>query len=139
MNALTAQPFESALLQEIASAVEHRSKAIRYHGDLKCSRAVNDSIECLNVAFTTLIRFRLRLCCWPDGVLWLSVTKPGPRRTGGWAYCDEVHSHVGGLEVLNVVERIEKTIHTPTQARNFWPASQDEARPALDFNEADSH
>ena len=128
MSTLAASPFESVLLREISSAVEHRGKAIRYHGELECSRAVEDSIERLNLDFTAILGFRVRLSVWPDGVLWLGLTEPGPRRTGGWAYRDEFHSHLCGLEAHNVVERFEQSIHSPTQARDFWPASHDKTR-----------
>ena len=128
MKTPAASPFESALLREIASAVERRGKAIRYHGDLECSRAVEDSIERLNVDFAAILGFRVRLSIWSDGVLWLGITKPGPKSTGGWAYRDEFHSHLDSLDAHGVVERFEQTIHSPTQARGFWPASDDETR-----------
>ena len=128
MNTSARSPFESALLREIANGVEQRGKAIRYHGELECSRVVEDSIERLNVDFTATVGCRVRLSVWPDGALWLGITEPGARRTGGWAYRDEFHSHLDGLDAHSVVERFEQTIHSPTQARGFWPESHDETR-----------
>ncbi len=120
--------FESELLREIASAVERRGKAIRYHGRLKYSRFFENSIERINLDFAGILGFRVRLSIWSDGVLWLGITKPGPRRIGGWAYRDEFHSHVDSLDTNAFVERFEQTIHSPTQARSIWPASQDETQ-----------
>jgi hypothetical protein len=117
--------FESALLRDIASAIERRGKAIRYHGELKCSRAVEDSIERLNVDFTAISGFRLRLSVWPDGVLWLGITEPGSKRIGGWKYRDEFHCQLQGLAAQGIVERFEQTINSPTDARRFWPTSTD--------------
>ena len=128
MNTLVTSPFESALLRQIADGFERRGKAIRYHGELECSRAVEDSIERLNVDFTAIVGCRVRLSVWSDGVLWLGITEPGPRRTGGWAYRNEFHSHLDSLDACSVVERFEQTIHSPRQARGFWPASQDETK-----------
>jgi hypothetical protein len=122
MTTLSPAPFECRLLHDIASAVERRGKAIRYHGALECGRAVEDSIERLNVDFKGISGFRVRLSIWADGALWIGITKPGPGRTSGWAYRDEFRSHLGGLDTHNVVERFEQTIHSPTEARSFWPA-----------------
>ncbi|MES2921874.1 MAG: hypothetical protein V4819_10015 [Verrucomicrobiota bacterium] len=95
---------------------------------MECSHAVEDSIERLNVDFTATLSFRVRLSIWADGALWLGITKPGPRRTGGWAYRDEFHGHLEGLDAHGVVERFEQTIHSPTQARGFWPTLHDETQ-----------
>src|SRR6185436_17017215 len=102
--------FESALLNDIASAIERRGKAIRYRGELKCSGAVEDSVERLNVDFTAISGFRVRLSVWPDGALWLGITEPGSKRAGGWKYRDEFHSLLQGLDAYGVVARFEQTI-----------------------------
>lgn len=128
--------FEATVLREIASAVEHRRKAIRYHGELECGRTIEDSVERLNLDFIAIRGFRVRLSLWPDGMLWLGITKPGPRRTGGWTFYDEFHSQFGGLDAGDVIERFEQTIHSPTQARDLWPASDDgseETKFAMNF------
>ena len=75
--------FESALLRDIVSGLERRGKAIRYRGELECSRVVEDSTERLNVDFAAISRFRVRLGVWPDGALWVGITEPGVKRTGG--------------------------------------------------------
>jgi len=127
--------FESDRLHGIAHAVAQRGKAIRYHGDLECRRAIEDFGERLNVDFTAIGGFCVRLSIWTDGVLWLGITKPGPRRVGGWAHYDPFHSHLGDLDapdvldVLDVLERFEQTIQSPTQAREIL-ATQD-GRPGL--------
>jgi hypothetical protein len=124
---LAVPDFESALLWDIAIAVARRGKAIRYHGSLEPSRAVEDC-ERLNLDFIGVSDFRVRLSIWSDAVIWLGITKPGPKQAGGWAYRDEFHSHLGDLTPQGVVERFEQTVHSPTEARSFWPAFSDETR-----------
>jgi hypothetical protein len=119
--------FESVRLQEIASAMERRGKAIRYHGRLECSREMEDTGERLNIDFAATLHFRVRLSIWADGVFWLGITEPGPRRTGGWAHCYAGHGDLTGLDAHEVLERFEQTIHSPTEAHNFWPVSSNEA------------
>ena len=130
MKAFAPPLFESALLHVIASAIERRGKTIRYHGRLECSRAVEDSGERLNVDFAGILPFRVRLSIWADGVFWLGITSPGPRRKGGWAHRSEAHGHLDGLDEHDVLERFEQTIHTPEEAQTFWPASSNETRNA---------
>jgi hypothetical protein len=127
MPSLAVPHLESDLLWEVAVAVARRGKAIRYHGSLDFSRAVED-YERLNLDYTSSLRFRVRLSIWSDGALWLGITKPGPSRTGGWGYCDEFHSRLGDLVAQDVAERFEQTIHSPTEARSFWPAISDETQ-----------
>ena len=121
MKALPPPLFESALLHGIATAIEGRGKAIRYHGKLQCSRVVEDSGERLNADFTAQLHFRVRLSIWADGIFWLGVTVSGPRRSGGWAHCDEFHGQLQSQCAREVLERFEQTIHSPAEARSFWP------------------
>jgi len=123
MNAFAPPLFESALLHDIASAIERRGKAIRYHGRLECSRDIEESCERLNVDFAAILHFHVRLSIWADGVFWLGITAPGPRRTGGWAHSSEAHGQLDGLDAHDVLERFEQTIQSPTEANNFWPTS----------------
>ena len=125
MKALAPPLFESALLHNIASAIERRGKAIRYHGRLECSRNIEDSSERLNIDFAAILRFRVRLSVWANGVFWLGITMPGSRRAEGLAHRSEAHGHLGGLEADDVLERIEKTILSPAQAQTFWPTSDE--------------
>ena len=111
----------AALLHDIASAIERRGKAIRYHGRLECSRAVEAPLERLNVDYDGLLSTHVRVSIWSDGQLWLCVTQPGPRRTGGWELYDEFRSHVAEFDGADVSQRFEQTIHSPTRARDFWP------------------
>jgi len=127
MPSLAVPDFESDLLWQVAIAVARRGKAIRYHGSLECSRAVEDH-ERLNLDYTSCLRFRVRLSIWSDGALWLGITKPGPSRTGGWAYCDEFHSRVRNLTPQDVAARFEQTVQSPTEARSLWPILSDEPR-----------
>lgn len=108
------------------SSVERRGKAIRYHGDLEFSRSVEDSFERLNVDYAATRGFRVRMSIWSDGVCWLGITKPGPRRTGGWEYCESFYSHLESVSEEGVVERFEQTIHSPAEASTFWPLSDNE-------------
>lgn len=112
--------FESGILSDIARAFELRGKAIRYHGELRCSGTAEDSVERLNVDFKGSSGFRVRLSIWPDKVLWLGITKPGPSRAGGWAFRDEFHGHLEDRGAPDVVERFERTVHSPREARSFW-------------------
>ena len=113
--------FESAALHEIASAIEQRGKAIRYHGRLECSRAIEQPFERLNLDFDGLLRAHVRVSVWSDGQLWLCVTQPGPRRTGGWEFYAEFRSHVAELDGSDFCRRFELTINNPTRAQDFWP------------------
>ena len=124
MTSLAVPDFESTRLWDIAIAVARRRKAIRHHGSLECSRAVEE-YERLNLDFTGTSRYRVRLSIWSDAAVWLGITKPGP---SGWAYCDEFHSRLGDFTPQHVVELFEQTVHSPTEARTFWPASSDEPR-----------
>lgn len=119
MNAIDSR-FESALLHAIAVAVERRGKAIRYHGELECTRDIEATGERLNIDFTGLDRFHVRISVWADAVLWIGITQPGPNRTGGWKFYDEFNSEVTELDAAEIVERFEQTIHSPTHARRFW-------------------
>jgi hypothetical protein len=129
MPSLDVPDFESDLLWDIALAVARRGKAIRYHGTLELSRA-DEEFERLNLDFTDVLGFRVRLSIWSDSVVWLGITKRGPRRTGasGWAYRDEFHSRLDDLTPHDVVERFEQTIQSPAEARNLWPACSDDTR-----------
>jgi hypothetical protein len=124
MKVLAKPLFDSPHLHEIASAIEGRGKAIRHHGKLQCSRFVEDTGERLNIDFTGINRFRIRLSIWSDGVFWLGITSPGPKRTGGWAHRNELHSKITNLEAHDILARFEQTIHSPTKAASFWPASE---------------
>ncbi len=127
MPSLAVPDFESALLWDIAIAMARRCKAIRNHGSLESSRAVEDR-ERLNLDFTGLSGFRVRLSIWSDAVIWLGITKPGPKHAGGWAYRDEFHSRLGDFTAQGVVERFEQTVHSPTEARSCWSVFSDEPR-----------
>lgn len=127
MPSLAVPDFESPLLWDIAIAVARRGKAIRYHGRLDSSRAV-EVRERLNLDFTGVSGFRVRFSIWSDAVIWLGITKPGPKHAGGWAYRDEFHSQLADLSPQDVVERFEQTVHSPTEARSFWPVSPHEIR-----------
>ena len=120
MPNLAVPDFESDVLWDIAIAIARRGKAIRRRGTLELSRA-SEEVERLNLDFTGSSRFQVRLSVWSDGALWLGVTKPGPRRVGGWDYRDEFHSRLTSLGPQDVVERFEQTIQSPTEVRTFWP------------------
>ena len=121
MPNLAVPDFESDVLWGIAIAVARRGKAIRSWGTLELSRAIEE-FERLNLDFAGSSRFHVRLSIWSDGALWLGVTRPGPRRAGGWDHRDEFHSRLTGLGPRDVVERFEQTIQSPTEVRTFWPA-----------------
>jgi hypothetical protein len=121
MKTLAPPLFESAFLHEVATAIERRGKAIRYHSSLKCSRDVGESGECLKVEHTGLFRISVRLFIWSDGAIWLSVTQPGPNRTGGWALHHELRSHVAEFDGPEVCRRFERTIARPRNATSLWP------------------
>ena len=130
MKAFAPPLFESSLLHEIATAIELRSKAIRYHGHLACSRETEESRERLNVDFSDSFRRHVRLSIWTDGQLWLCVTQPGPNRTGGWALNHELRSHIAEFDGEEVCRRFEQTIHEPAEARTFWPTFSHDNRNA---------
>lgn len=130
MKALAPPLFESSLLRDIASAIERRGKAIRYHGRLECSCAIEESGERLNIDFASILHDQVRLSVWADGVFWLGITARGPRRRGVRAHRSEAHGHLGQLDAHHVLERFEQTIQSPTQASNFWPTWSNEARNA---------
>lgn len=121
MSATHLPDFESARLLEIAHAVKRRGKAIRSHGKLSCDRTFEASGERMNLDFSSLLRTRVRFSVWADGVFWLGISEPGSRREGGWAFKDELHGRLGELMATDVIERFERTINLPTEARAFWP------------------
>ena len=112
--------FDSALLGDLIQAAERRGKAIRYHGTLGCSREVEGGAERLNIDVTTINVVRLHLSVWPDGAFSLSVTKPGPSRTGGWAIYERVEGTVTGCSPSEVIARLEATMEAPTDAAHIW-------------------
>jgi hypothetical protein len=122
MKAFGSALFDSDLLFEIASAIQRRGKAIRSHGKLKCTRELESPFERLNVDFHDILGRTVRLCVWSDGHLWLCVTQPGPRRTGGWALRIELRSHVAEFDGPEFCRRFFQTIHSPTEVRSFWPS-----------------
>ena|SRR5689334_19310059 len=121
MKAFPPPLFDSAFLHEVACAIQRRSKAIRYHGRLECSREVEEGGERLNFDFDGHF-VCIRLSIWWDGVMWLSVTQPGPRRTGGWSLCIQFHSHVAEFDGYEICRCFEQTIAHPVNARSFWPS-----------------
>lgn len=130
MKTLAPPLFESAFLHEVATAIERRGKAIRYHGSLQCSRDVGEYAECLSAEFTGLFRISVRLYIWSDGAMWLSVTQPGPNRTGGWSLNHELRSHVAEFDGCEICRRFEQTIAKPTNATSFWPSFSSDPRHA---------
>ena len=79
--------------------------------------------ERLNIDYTAVNRFRLRISLWSDGAFFLAVTLPGPRRTGGWAHRAEHIGLLTGVTAAQLAERIELTFQTPEQAAHYWPES----------------
>jgi len=69
--------FESALLHDIASAIEWRGKSIRYRGRLECSRSVEGPFERLNINFASPVYGYVWLSIWSDGKLWLALDSTG--------------------------------------------------------------
>lgn len=126
MKAAPQIQFESAFLTEIVTAFEQRGKAIRYHGELKLSRDLEESGERLNVDHEGLDRCRVRLSIWADGVFWMGMTQPGPRREGGWAFKDEFSGNLRDKNAARVVVRFEETINGPGGARKYWQGCLEE-------------
>ena len=106
--------FESALLHDVASAIERRGKSIRYRGCLECSRAVEAPFERLNVNFASSVYGDIRLSIWSDGRLWLCVTPSGGQHV-------EIRSHVAEFDGCEVCRRFEQTINDSAHVRDFWP------------------
>lgn len=117
---LATPTFDSLLLGRILEAVEGRGKAIRYHGTLECTRQVEQTSERLNIDVVTIDRVHLRLSIWPDGVFWLGVFKPGPRRDGGWEIHEQVQGTLVELPPSEIVARLESTMSSPTDAQRTW-------------------
>ena len=112
--------FDSAVLGKIFEAVERRGKAIRYHGTLECTRDVEQASERLNIDVAMIDSVRLRLSIWPNGAFCLIVTKPGPRRRGGWEIYEKVEGTLPELPHSEIVSRLESTMISPTDATHIW-------------------
>lgn len=121
MTTVSIPVFESEFLCGVVEAFERRGKAIRYHGRLQYSRAVEDAGERLNVDFANLAAVRIRLSIWQDGIIWLGVTKPGARREGGWLLNLGFHSQAAGSSGPEICRRFEQTLAQPADAPDFWP------------------
>lgn len=117
---LATPTFDSLLLGRIFEAVERGGKAIRYHGKLECTREVEQTTERLNIDVVTIDSVHVRLITWPDGAFWLGVTKPGPRREGGWEIYEQVEGTLVELPPSEIVSRLESTITSPTDAQRIW-------------------
>ena len=117
---LATPTFDSALLSSIFEAVERRGKAIRYHGTLESTREVEQAHERLNIDVVMIDSVRLRLSIWPDGAFSLAVTKPGPRRDGGWEIHEQVEGTLAELPPSEIVSRLESTMTSPTDAAHIW-------------------
>ncbi len=113
--------FESALLHDIASAIERRGKSIRYHGSLMCSRAVEAPFERLNVDVESILGWSIRLSIWSDGHLWLCVRELGSKSTGRRSKSVEIRSHVAEFDGFEVCKRFKQTINDRARVRDFWP------------------
>ena len=114
--------FESALLHDIASAIERRGKAIRYRGSLECSRTVEAPFERLNANLASPVYGYVSLSIWSDGKLWLCVRQPGSESTGGGGHGVELRSHVAEFDGFEICRRFEQTINDSASVRDFWPA-----------------
>ena len=112
--------FDSPLLGSVFDAVEQRGKAIRYHNSMECSRDFERGSERLNINLTSVDSIQCRFSLWPDGVFWLSVNKPGPRRTGGWQISEEVEGSIGQWTASDIVERIESSMMSPADVSRIW-------------------
>ena len=112
--------FDSSLLTTTLEAVQRRSKAIRYHGLLECSRELDRGFERLNIDIRSTDQLLTRFSLWSDGVFLLSVHKAGSRREGGWQLAEQVEGTLGEWTPFDVVERIEATIMSPTDVSRIW-------------------
>ncbi|MEY2536272.1 MAG: hypothetical protein QOG67_12 [Verrucomicrobiota bacterium] len=115
--------FDSVLLSELAAAVERRGKAIRYHSTLKCAREQERNVERLDIAIIGLTC--LHCSVWDDGSFWLCITKPSPRRTGGWAIHEQFDGHLREILPAEFVTRLEHT-HSFTNVKDILRERRDQ-------------
>jgi hypothetical protein len=55
----------------------------------------------------------LRLSAWSDGAIWLGVCVRGFGPSGGWAFKDTFHGHVGDVSAEALVGMVEATLALP--------------------------
>ena len=113
--------FESERLRSITQAFARRGKAIRYHGKLECSRAVNGNGERLNVDFDGRAALQLRLSIWEDEIYVLGIVLPAKGRYAGWAVCDQYHGNFAGITEREISDRFVRTLHSPDEVMKWWP------------------
>lgn len=68
----------------------------------------------------------IRLSIWDDGSAWLGVHRPGPRRSGGWAFSFKAYGCVARIEPASVVAMFEQTLAAPDEATHIldlWAAA----------------
>jgi len=99
--------FDSALLTELVSAVQRRSKAISYRTALDMSRERDGDLERLNIDIANGVR--LRCSIWDNGAFWIGITKPGPRRNGAWAINEQFDGCWNEILPQEFVARLEHT------------------------------
>ena len=102
----------ASFADDVFAALNRRSKAIRYAGELSIERVTVfnavDPLDLGRVDISIVVKpVSVRLWVWPDRWIWLDARRPGPRHSGGWVWSQTLEGRfIGG----GPVETLEATV-----------------------------